>query len=107
MQRGSSLAGRLTWVLTEWAVMWSAGYETRGTSSPASQASQASAGRMTGMRPCTGATVSLAAVVRIVQVSTTSPGTSPRGNHLSPQHGKGATVRLGSGYGHVLAQRVS
>ena len=62
---------------------------------------------MTGMRPCTGATVSLASVVRIVQVSTASPGISPRGNRPPPQHGKGATVRRGSGYGHVLVQRVS
>gem|GEM_PF-5574764 len=68
------IQGLVTCVETGQAVMSPAGYGPRGTSSPASQASRASGGRMTGMRPCTGATVSLAAVVRIVQVSTVSPG---------------------------------
>ncbi len=73
-QRGSSWAARLTSMLTGWAVMSSDGQGASGTSSPASHGSQAFGGRMTGMRPWTGATVSLAAVVRMVQVSMASPG---------------------------------
>ena len=50
MHRGSSFAGRLTKVLTGQAVMVSGGHGTSGTSEPASQGSNASGARITGIR---------------------------------------------------------
>ena len=63
--RRSSFSGLLTKKLTGWRTMVSEGQGSSGTVSPASHGSKSSGARITGMRSWTGATISLAAVVRI------------------------------------------